>query len=79
MPNRLKVIHDEMHGVIKIKENSQFNNVNADQVIIDENITVRLFGSIKNIVLGKGSKLLLHGVVSGTVKNNGGEIHIFSK
>lgn len=79
MSNNLKIISDETHGVIIIRENSQFNNINAEKVIIDENITARLFGSIKNIVLEKGSKLFLHGVISGTVKNKGGEIQIFSK
>ena len=79
MPSNLKIIHDETHGVIKIKENSEFNNINAEKVIIGENITARLFGSIKNIVLQKGSKLLLHGIISGSVQNNGGEIHIFNK
>lgn len=73
----LKTISEEAIGVIRINENCQFNKVRAEKVVVNENVTARLFGSVKTIVLKKGAKLILHGVVSGTVKNNGGEIYIF--
>jgi hypothetical protein len=73
----LKIISEEARGIIKINENCQFNKVRAEKVVVNENITARLFGSVKTIVLKKGAKLFLHGVISGTVKNNGGEIYVF--
>ncbi|MGZ3864506.1 MAG: hypothetical protein ACXVPN_16440 [Bacteroidia bacterium] len=79
MRQELKVISDETVGVVQIRENSQFNQIKAEKVIIDENITVRLFGSVKTIVVKKGAKLFLHGVFFGNIENNGGEIFIFGK
>lgn len=73
----LKIIREEVVGIIKIEEDSQFNHVRAEKVVVNENITARLFGSVKTIVLKKGAKLFLHGVISGKVKNNGGEIYVF--
>ena len=77
MENELKIIHDEIVGVVKIKEDSQFNKIRADKVIIAENTTARLFGMVKDIVLKKGAKLFLHGQISGTIENKGGEIFIY--
>ena len=75
----LKIIHDEVISkVVKIKEHSQFNKIRADKVIVDENITVRLFGSVNDIVLKKGARLFIHGVILGAIKNKGGEIFIFN-
>jgi len=79
MKQQLKIIHDEMVGVVKVKEDSQLNKIAAEKVIIDENVTARLFGSVKTIILKKGAKLFFHGIVYGDIKNNGGEIFIFSK
>lgn len=75
--NSLKIISEEAIGVIKINENCQFNKVRAEKVVVNENITARLFGSVKTIELKKGAKLILHGVISGTIKNEGGEIFIY--
>ncbi len=73
----LRIINEEAVGVIKINENSQFNKVKADKVVVDENTTARLFGSVKTLVLKKGAKLFLHGVISGKIENKGGELFIF--
>ncbi|HWY10321.1 MAG TPA: hypothetical protein VN026_03295 [Bacteroidia bacterium] len=73
----LRIIDEEAIGVIKIKENSQFNKIKAEKVVVDENTTARLFGSVKTLVLKKGAKLFLHGVISGKIENKGGELFIF--
>lgn len=72
-----KIINEEAVGVIKINEDCQFNKIRAEKVVVNENITARLFGTVKTIVLKRGAKLFLHGAISGTIKNNGGEIYIF--
>ncbi|MGZ3904010.1 MAG: hypothetical protein ACXVC6_09960 [Bacteroidia bacterium] len=79
MKQDLRVISDETVGVVKIREDSQFNKIKAEKVIVDENVTVRLFGSVKTIVVKKGAKLFLHGVFFGNIENNGGEVYIFGK
>ena len=71
MNYQLKVISDEIVGVVKIHEDCQYNHIVADKVIVDENVTVRLFGSVKDLVVKKGAKLFLHGIVHGSIKNKG--------
>lgn len=73
----LKVINEEAVGVIKINENCQYNKINADKVVVDANVTVRLFGTVKTVILNKGAKLFFHGLISGKVENKGGEIYIY--
>ena len=72
-----KIIDEEAVGVIKIKEDCQFNKIKAEKVVVNENVTARLFGSVKTIVIKPGAKIFLHGEISGAVKNNGGEIYVY--
>jgi hypothetical protein len=74
----LKLISEEIIGMIHIKENSQFNSIQSEMVILSENVKARLFGSIGDIVLKKGSSVYLHGNVTGNIFNQGGVIHIFN-
>ena len=73
----LKLITDEIKGLITITENSQYNNVKADKVILSENVKARLFGQVTEVILNPGSLLYVHGSITGNVDNNGGTIHIF--
>lgn len=72
-----KIIAGETYGYVRIRENSQFNNIQAERVIIDENVTARLFGRVNDVVLNRGSKLFFHGSILGNVKNKGGELLLF--
>lgn len=72
-----KIISDETFGYVRIRENSQFNNIQAERVIIEANVTARLFGRVNDVVLNRGSKLFFHGSIVGNVKNKGGELMIF--
>jgi len=76
--NTFKIIPEETYGFVRIQEDSQFNNIKAERVIIGENVTARLFGSVNDIVLNRGSRLFFHGKIMGNVKNKGGEILIFN-
>ena len=73
----LKLITDEIKGLITITQDSQYNNVKADTVILSKNVKARLFGQVTEVVLNPGSLLYIHGSVTGKVANNGGTIHIF--
>ena len=65
--------------MVKIKEDTQFNKILADKVIVSENITARLFGKVNDVVLKKGATLFLHGMLLGGIDNQGGEIFIYAK
>ncbi len=73
----LKLIEKRVCGKIRIKENSQYNNVDAKKVILAKNTMARVYGRVEDIVLKKGSLLYFHGTISGSVKNEGGEIRLF--
>ncbi|MDF2438641.1 MAG: hypothetical protein K0Q95_3017 [Bacteroidota bacterium] len=73
-----KTIQKETIGKVKIESNTQYNNIKADEVVISENVSARLYGNIKNsVTLKKGSKLYMHGTIDGVVKNEGGDIYIY--
>ena len=78
MQNKIKIIPEKIGGVVKITEDCQFNKIRAEKVIVDENVTARLFGSVNRVVLKRGAKLFLHGIIYGTIRNLGGEIYIYS-
>lgn len=80
MTSNFKVIYEEINGNVDITVNTQINNLRADKVIVGENVSARLFGTIKKtLVLKKGSRVILHGTISGDVKNEGGELSLFEK
>jgi hypothetical protein len=75
-----KVITTPVSGEVHIKENSQFNKLEADTVVVNENITARLYGSVKKtLVLKPGSVVVLHGRLHGSIKNEGGEFQNFER
>jgi hypothetical protein len=76
MSYQLKVINNEIASVVTIQEDCQYNHIEAEKVIVDEYVTARLFGKVKDVVVKKGAKLFLHGIVSGHIKNQG-EIVLF--
>lgn len=73
----LRIIQEEAKGIIKIDENCQYNKINADKVVLNENVTVRMFGAVNSVIINKGAKLFLHGEIRGNVENKGGEIYIY--
>lgn len=75
--NSLKLIQDEVTGLLTITENSQYNNINADTVIIEKNVKARLYGQVNNLILKEDAIVFLHGKVTGNIENTKGTIHIF--
>ncbi len=76
--NTLKVIDTEVKGEVVINLNTQYNNLKADQVTVTENVTARIYGTIEgNVILKKGSRLHLHGVIRGKAINEGGEVYLY--
>jgi len=76
MPN-YKIIETETTGEVYIKTNSQYNNIRANKVVVAENIKVRLFGTVKELlVIKKGAQVYLHGKITGKLDNQG-ELYIY--
>ncbi len=76
--SELKVIKDLVQGTVSIKENCQYNNIEADVVTVHPYISARLYGTVKDVIINKESKIFLHGELSGNVLNLGGEIHVYA-
>ncbi|MCW3076950.1 MAG: hypothetical protein JWO32_1559 [Bacteroidetes bacterium] len=74
-----KIISEQIDGKeVHIRENSQYNNIQADHVCIYEGVRARLFGHVKTqITIKKGAKLFIHGTISGNIINEGGRIYHF--
>lgn len=70
------IVQREATGDIHVTENSQYNNLRAENVSVSEGITVRLFGTISGkLAIGKGARVYLHGTLSGVLDNCGGEFY----
>ena len=75
----MEIINSQVTGDITVSSDTQYNNVFADNVIVLENVTTRLYGEINNdITINKGSILYLHGKHHGKIIDNGGTIHIYT-
>ena len=78
--DKFKTITQKITGKVIVKENTQFNNIDAESVIVERDIIARLYGNIQELlILKKGAVVFLHGILYGDVKNDGGEVHIFNK
>ncbi len=72
-----KIIESKIRGDILVSANSQYNHLDADNVTVEENITTRLFGTIRQkLIIKKGARVYFHGS-AGKVENSGGELHQF--
>lgn len=76
---KFKIVRKYTRGNIVIKQDTQFNNIDAENVTIEKNVTARLYGNIqKRLILKKGAKIFLHGILYGDISDEGGEVHIFN-
>ena len=74
----LRIIDREVVGELVITHDSQYNNLKADIVIVKENVTARLFGTVsKQLMIKKGARVYFHGSVAGKIENEGGELLIY--
>ena len=73
-----KIVETETKGEVHIEVSSQYNNINADKVVVDENITVRLFGTVNELFVKKGARIYFHGTVTGKIENEEGELFLYN-
>lgn len=75
MKPEYKILEHEVTGDVRITESSQYNNINANNVIVADGITVRLFGTVRGkMIIGKEARVYFHGSIPGLVENQGGEL-----
>lgn len=76
----MRIIGELVEGDVCTTEDTQFNRLNARSVIVNENITVRIFGIIqKELILRPGAKIHFYGRLLGNVINEGGEITFYTE
>jgi hypothetical protein len=74
----VNIIHKQVTGDLIITEEAQYNHLLCDNLIVEENITTRLYGIIqKDVTIKKGSIIYLHGRIHGKVTNEGGVLYSF--
>jgi hypothetical protein len=73
-----RIVRELVTGAVHIEENTQYHDIQADEVCVHEGVRARLFGTVKNkITVKKNSKIFIHGSFKGEVINEGGRIYIF--
>lgn len=74
----MEIIDSLVTGDVTITSDTQYNNMVAENVTINENITVRIYGTINNdIIISKDATLYLHGKHHGKLINNGGIVQVY--
>jgi hypothetical protein len=73
----LKIIRDYTTGKIKIHEHAQYNHIEAENVEVMKGIRARLFGTVRDLVLHKDSRVYVHGHVNGKITDKGGRLFVY--
>jgi hypothetical protein len=75
-----KIIAERVTGEVSIREHSQYNKLDADDVIVESGIRARLYGTIhKLLVMKKDCKVFLHGTLHGRIADEGGRLYHFEE
>lgn len=75
--NDFLIVDEQITGDIFVTQDTQFNNIDANQITIAANVKVRLYGTAREVILRPGSSLYLHGKIYGNIHNEGGEVFTF--
>jgi hypothetical protein len=74
----MEIISKQVTGDVAVISDTQYNNFNAENVIVEENILARFYGVIKkDLQLKKGAIVYLHGKLTGKLINEGGTLYVF--
>jgi len=75
----MKTVSKQVTGDLSVNEDSQYNNIIAENVIVSENTLTRFYGLIKqSLHLKKGAIVYLHGKLNGKLINDGGTLYVFT-
>jgi hypothetical protein len=74
----MKIINKQVIGDVVVTRDTQYNNLLCDNIIIEEDVTARVFGIVgEDITLKKGATIYLHGRFHGKISNLGGILYLF--
>lgn len=74
----MRIENDHVTGDVVISQNTQYNHIDARNVVVEENVVARLYGLIQeNITVKKMATVYLHGKCSGKIINEGGVLYLF--
>jgi len=76
----MRIVDEKTVGDLIIETDTQYNDLDAGTVVVNANVTARLYGIInKDIIIKRGSKVYIHGKLRGQVVDQGGEVYIYDK
>jgi len=74
----MKTITTKVFGILTVDEDTTFHRLLASEVIIEEGVVARLFGTISDkLQVEKDAIVYLHGHCDGEIVNKGGTIYRF--
>lgn len=74
----MEIIKDKITGDLVIDKDVQYQDVEVDTLIIQDNKTARVFGIVKKLIhIKKNATVYFHGKLIGKVINEGGQFHAF--
>lgn len=74
----MEIITYKVTKDIVITKDTQFNDLQCENVTVAENITTRIYGIInQDLIVEKNAIVYLHGKVLGEIINNGGTVYGF--
>jgi len=76
----MRIVDEKTVGDLIIETDTQYNDLDAGTVVVNVNVTARLYGIInKDIIIKRGSKVYIHGTLRGQVVDQGGDIYIYDR
>lgn len=74
----MRQMHNKMEGPVSVEEDSFVHGIITAGATVRSGVTLHLQGMIiGDLTVERGGKAILHGIVTGTVHNDGGHISIF--
>jgi hypothetical protein len=74
----MEIITNKVTGDLVIDKDVQYQDVEVDTLIVEDNKTVRVFGIVQKLILiKKNATVYFHGKLNGKVVNEGGQFHVF--
>lgn len=75
---KMEIIKDKITGDLIIDKDVQYQDVEVDTLVIQDNKTVRIFGVVRKLIhIKKNATVYFHGKLIGKVINEGGQFHAF--
>ncbi len=75
---KMKIVKEKVTGDLVVANDEQYQDVEVDTLIVEPNITARVFGVVKKVLfIKKNATVYFHGKLRGRLINEGGNFHAF--